>query len=326
MDDDRARSRGPRLGDQVAMACHVNPDADALGSMLGLAAYLRARGTRHDVLVPERAARAAAVGGAASRRPTGSWRRPSSPMTPEVMVTCDCASFDRLGPLGRGGIQRRRAHLDRSPSVERRARHDPVHRSRRVINVRDGLPADRRDGRPDAGRDRRVPVRRARHRHGTLPVRGHHPGHAAHRRRAPGAPVRSFQVGAGAVRGQRGRVPALSAIALRGSAYVPEADLIWTYLTQADLSEAGAWSGRDRRSDRPDPHVARGGRRGGAQAAAGRSIQGQRPFARVARPRRRSPPPSAAADTGSRPATRRGTVRRERSRGWSPRCGEPVAP
>ena len=28
----------------VAMACHVNPDADALGSMLGLAAYLRERG------------------------------------------------------------------------------------------------------------------------------------------------------------------------------------------------------------------------------------------------------------------------------------------
>jgi len=33
--------RGAR---SVALACHVNPDADALGSMLGLAAFLRARG------------------------------------------------------------------------------------------------------------------------------------------------------------------------------------------------------------------------------------------------------------------------------------------
>ena len=29
---------------EVALACHVNPDADALGSMLGLAAHLRERG------------------------------------------------------------------------------------------------------------------------------------------------------------------------------------------------------------------------------------------------------------------------------------------
>ena len=29
---------------EVALACHVNPDADALGSMLGLAAFLRSRG------------------------------------------------------------------------------------------------------------------------------------------------------------------------------------------------------------------------------------------------------------------------------------------
>jgi bifunctional oligoribonuclease and PAP phosphatase NrnA len=29
----------------VALACHLNPDADALGSMLGLAAFLRQRGT-----------------------------------------------------------------------------------------------------------------------------------------------------------------------------------------------------------------------------------------------------------------------------------------
>ena len=30
----------------VAIACHVNPDADALGASLGLSLFLRSRGTR----------------------------------------------------------------------------------------------------------------------------------------------------------------------------------------------------------------------------------------------------------------------------------------
>ena len=31
---------------EVALACHINPDPDALGSMLGLATFLQARGTK----------------------------------------------------------------------------------------------------------------------------------------------------------------------------------------------------------------------------------------------------------------------------------------
>src|SRR4029450_454538 len=31
---------------EVSLACHVNPDPDALGSMLGLSAFRRARGVR----------------------------------------------------------------------------------------------------------------------------------------------------------------------------------------------------------------------------------------------------------------------------------------
>ena len=46
----------------VALACHVNPDADALGSMLGLANFLHTRGVEDGVLVPERAPRAASMG------------------------------------------------------------------------------------------------------------------------------------------------------------------------------------------------------------------------------------------------------------------------
>jgi phosphoesterase RecJ-like protein len=82
----------------VAIACHVNPDADAIGSMLGLSNFLRARGKEticsfpnepfdpprwtsllpgHETLVSPR----------------------EFPKHPEVMVTCDVASMDRLGML-----------------------------------------------------------------------------------------------------------------------------------------------------------------------------------------------------------------------------------
>ena len=84
---------------EVALACHVNPDADALGSMLGLAAHLRERGVStvcsypNDPLEPPRWA---------SMLP-GSDRLVSPrefPKEPSIMVTCDCAAFDRLAQLG----------------------------------------------------------------------------------------------------------------------------------------------------------------------------------------------------------------------------------
>jgi phosphoesterase RecJ-like protein len=84
---------------EVALACHVNPDADALGAMLGLAAFLRARGVAtvcsygNDPLDPPRWA--ALLPGSDALVPHGRF-----PEAPAVMVTCDCASFDRLGPLG----------------------------------------------------------------------------------------------------------------------------------------------------------------------------------------------------------------------------------
>jgi phosphoesterase RecJ-like protein len=82
----------------MAMACHVNPDADALGSMLGLAAFLRARGT--DVVTsypntPLDPPRWAELLPGADRLVEVK----DFPREPAVMVTCDCASADRLGPL-----------------------------------------------------------------------------------------------------------------------------------------------------------------------------------------------------------------------------------
>jgi phosphoesterase RecJ-like protein len=84
---------------EVALACHVNPDADALGSMLGLSAFLRTRGVRtvcsfpNEPLDPPRWA----VMMPGSEELVGIR---DFPKHPSVMVTCDCAAFDRLGALG----------------------------------------------------------------------------------------------------------------------------------------------------------------------------------------------------------------------------------
>ncbi len=88
----------------VALACHVNPDADALGSMLGLSAFLRSRGVRtvcsypNEPLEPPRWAML--LPGAGDLVPAKAF-----PKEPAVMVTCDCAAFDRLAQLGHAANQ-----------------------------------------------------------------------------------------------------------------------------------------------------------------------------------------------------------------------------
>jgi bifunctional oligoribonuclease and PAP phosphatase NrnA len=88
----------------VALACHVNPDADALGSMLGLSNHLRAMGKTticsfpNEPLEPPRWA---------SLLPgTDALVRPSEfPKQPPVMVTCDVASMDRLAMLAPAAVR-----------------------------------------------------------------------------------------------------------------------------------------------------------------------------------------------------------------------------
>jgi bifunctional oligoribonuclease and PAP phosphatase NrnA len=87
--------------DEVCLACHVRPDADALGSMLALAVALRSR--------PGGPARVvASFGDSPFTVPailrflpgTGLLTPPAEfPARPSVMVTLDAASSDRLGPL-----------------------------------------------------------------------------------------------------------------------------------------------------------------------------------------------------------------------------------
>jgi bifunctional oligoribonuclease and PAP phosphatase NrnA len=88
---------------RVCLACHVRPDADALGSMLSLAGALRSRtigGKPVSVLASFGDAPFEVPGilrflpGLDLLSPPGSF-----PVRPDVMVTLDAASIDRLGSL-----------------------------------------------------------------------------------------------------------------------------------------------------------------------------------------------------------------------------------
>ena len=83
---------------EVALACHVNPDPDALGSMLGLSQFLRSRGLRT----------VCSYGNEPFEHPRWVAELPGAdvlvppkrfPKRPALMVTLDCASADRLGNL-----------------------------------------------------------------------------------------------------------------------------------------------------------------------------------------------------------------------------------
>ena len=93
---------------EVAMACHVNPDADALGSMLGLAHHLVARGAAVVCSFPNEPL---------EDPPRWAELLPDAdllvqpddfPAAPEVMVTCDCAVVRPPGAARRARPTRRR--------------------------------------------------------------------------------------------------------------------------------------------------------------------------------------------------------------------------
>lgn len=83
----------------VALACHVNPDPDAVGSMLGLSNHLRAMGKETVCSFPndpfDVPRWALMLPGNEALVPPGAF-----PKDPAVMVTCDVASMDRLSMLG----------------------------------------------------------------------------------------------------------------------------------------------------------------------------------------------------------------------------------
>ncbi len=83
---------------EVALACHMNPDPDAIGSMLGLSSFLRSRGVQtvcsfgNDPFDPPRWA--GLLPGGDDLVPPAAF-----PKVPDILVTLDTASLDRLGSL-----------------------------------------------------------------------------------------------------------------------------------------------------------------------------------------------------------------------------------
>ena len=87
--------------DEVCLACHVRPDADALGSMLAVAHALRAPGRRPQRVVASFGDEPFEVPEILRFLPGLSLLSPPDayPHRPEVMVTFDAGSIDRLGLL-----------------------------------------------------------------------------------------------------------------------------------------------------------------------------------------------------------------------------------
>lgn len=85
--------------DEVVLACHVNPDGDALGSMLALGLALRARGTR---VLASWGSRPFEVPSPYRDLPGLDLLVPVDevPAAPAVLVTFDTGSVERLGALG----------------------------------------------------------------------------------------------------------------------------------------------------------------------------------------------------------------------------------
>jgi phosphoesterase RecJ-like protein len=93
----RAAADAVRGAERVALACHVNPDGDALGSMLGLFHVLRAAG--YDVIASfptpfVTAQHYRELPGLDALVPPQEF-----PLEPDVMLTFDCGSLGRLGDL-----------------------------------------------------------------------------------------------------------------------------------------------------------------------------------------------------------------------------------
>jgi bifunctional oligoribonuclease and PAP phosphatase NrnA len=87
--------------DQVGLACHLRPDADALGSMLAVGLALRARAPRPPAIVASFGDEPFEVPEILRFLPGLDLLSPPDryPARPQVMLTLDAGSIDRLGPL-----------------------------------------------------------------------------------------------------------------------------------------------------------------------------------------------------------------------------------
>ena len=238
-DDALARAAEVLSGaSSVAIACHVNPDTDALGSMLGLSIYLRSRGVETVCSFPndpfelprwaeELPGREALV------------EPRAFPGEPPVMVACDAATLDRLAMLARAAskagkliwIDHHRSNdgLGTISLVDGKASStcELVHR---LISAIGGeLPADAAMCLyaglvTDTGRFQYEAV-------GPQTLRL-----AADLREYPFDHARLARV---LYEDDRAACLRVLGAALARLTLVPDADLVWTYLTRADLAAEG---------------------------------------------------------------------------------------
>lgn len=222
----------------VALAGHVNPDADALGSMLGLSNFLRARGKQTICSFPnepfELPRWASELPGHESLVPPREF-----PKEPGVMVTCDVASLDRLAMLAPvAGKATTLIWIDHHVSNEGLGTIpliDPAASSTcevvwRLLKEMGGeIPVETATCLyaglvTDTGRFQYQAVTPE-----TLRL-------AAELRTFPFDHTRLVHA-----LYEDGSIPYLKVlgVALERVTLEPDADLIWTYLTQADLAEAG---------------------------------------------------------------------------------------
>jgi phosphoesterase RecJ-like protein len=234
----RAAAGALEAAPEVALACHVNPDPDALGSMLGLSTFLRDRGKRTVCSFgnePFELPRWVPVlPGADALIPPKEF-----PKAPEVMVTLDTASMDRLGNLA-GPASRARTlvwidHHASNPGLGTVPVIDPTAGAAAELVCRRGgvvggdIPADAAACLyagivTDTGRfqyEATTPE--------TLQL-------AAELRRYPFDHSRLAQA---LFDDQSIPYLKLLAVVLQRLGHAPEARLVWTYLTQADLDGAG---------------------------------------------------------------------------------------
>ena len=226
----------------VSLACHVNPDPDALGSMLGLAGYLAAQGKKVRC----------SWGAQPLDRPRWLSILPGHqllvepkrfPASPPVMVALDTASPDRLGGLAANAQRAAEMividHHRTNPGFGTVLLLDPVASStcELVFRLIERMGGELPDGAAaclyaglltDTGRfqyEATTPE--------TLRV-------AAELRTHPFDHARMGQVlfednALGYLR--------VVAVALERAVHVPDLSLLWTYLTQADLAAAGITMG-----------------------------------------------------------------------------------
>jgi bifunctional oligoribonuclease and PAP phosphatase NrnA len=224
--------------DRVALACHVNPDPDAAGSMLGLAGFLSSMGKEVVCSWGDQPLQPPTwLDGLEGRRflvePV------DFPAEPELMVSLDTASADRLGVLGENARRAREVividHHRTNPGFGTIVLLDPDASSTCELVFRlvermggtlpDGAAACLYAGMiTDTGRfqyEATTPetlrvaaeLRRYRFDHARLSQLLFEQNSLAYLR--------------------------VMAVALQRLELVPEANLVWTYLTQTDLERAG---------------------------------------------------------------------------------------